>query len=85
LLNFGNVSRYLGYNALDDFFPLMSLKPNESCSDRYCVKRQSEFQEREAKRIAEMANQVEEVKYEEENLHPDNEFRKILIKLFNKF
>ena len=44
LLNFGTVTKYLGYNALQDFFPVMSLKPNESCSDSFCVKRQKEFQ-----------------------------------------
>lgn len=34
LLNFGEVSDYLGYNALSDFFPRMSLKPNPQCDDR---------------------------------------------------
>lgn len=56
----------------------MSLKPNETCSDRYCVKRQKEFQEQEAIRQSELANKVDEIKYEEENLHPDNEYRMML-------
>ncbi len=43
LLKFGQVTRYLGYNALLDFFPTMSLKPNETCSDSFCVRRQKEF------------------------------------------
>lgn len=43
LLNFGEVSDYLGYNALIDFFPRMSLKPNTQCDDRYCRQRQLEF------------------------------------------
>lgn len=34
LLGFGEVSNYLGYNALSDFFPRMSLKPNPQCDDR---------------------------------------------------
>lgn len=43
LLNFGEVSDYLGYNAMIDFFPKMNLKPNPSCDDRYCLIRQKEF------------------------------------------
>ncbi|XP_063701148.1 ubiquitin-like modifier-activating enzyme 5 [Culicoides brevitarsis] len=43
LLGFGEVSDYLGYNALNDFFPKMSLKPNPQCEDRQCVLRQQEF------------------------------------------
>lgn len=44
LLNFGKVTPYLGYNALDDFFPTWSMKPNPECSDRFCVQRQAEHQ-----------------------------------------
>jgi len=44
LLKFGKVSRYLGYNALLDFFPTMELKPNDECGDSFCIKRQKEFQ-----------------------------------------
>lgn len=44
LLNFGQVTKYLGYNALQDFFPVMTLRPNEMCTDSFCVKRQKEFQ-----------------------------------------
>lgn len=43
LLSFGEVSDYLGYNALNDFFPKMTLKPNATCDDRFCVARQKEF------------------------------------------
>uniref|UniRef100_A0A182N9Z0 Ubiquitin-like modifier-activating enzyme 5 n=1 Tax=Anopheles dirus TaxID=7168 RepID=A0A182N9Z0_9DIPT len=43
LLHFGTVSDYLGYNALIDFFPRMSLKPNPTCDDRYCLQRQQEY------------------------------------------
>lgn len=76
LLNFGQVTKYLGYNALLDYFPTMTLKPNESCSDSFCVKRQKEFQEREAQRLAEEANKaVVEEQVDDVDLHPDNEFR----------
>lgn len=43
LLDFGEVSDYLGYNAMNDFFPKMTLKPNSQCDDRHCQERQKEF------------------------------------------
>lgn len=43
LLKFGKVSNYLGYNALEDFFPAMTLKPNPECDDSLCRKHQKEF------------------------------------------
>lgn len=46
LLNFGEVTNYLGYNALSDFFPKMTLLPNEQCDDRICLQRQIEFNAR---------------------------------------
>lgn len=45
LLEFGKVTPYLGYNALEDFFPTWSMKPNLDCSDRFCVERQKEYQD----------------------------------------
>ncbi|KAI6204383.1 Ubiquitin-like modifier-activating enzyme 5 [Aphelenchoides besseyi] len=61
LLNFGEVSHYLGYNALADFFPRQQMKPNPQCDDRWCQKRQKEYQEK-------LANEppVEPVKQKEE-------------------
>lgn len=47
LLNFGEVSAYLGYNALSDYFPKENLKPNPECDDKYCRKRQQEFKPRQ--------------------------------------
>jgi ubiquitin-like modifier-activating enzyme 5 len=73
LLKFGTVSNYLGYNALVDFFPKMSLKPNESCEDSFCVKRQKEFQISEAYRLANFVSTEEEKV--EEILHEDNDFQ----------
>ena len=43
LLKFGQVSMYLGYNAMLDFFPTMSMKPNTSCDEYFCRKCQEEF------------------------------------------
>ena len=44
LLGFGETSFYVGYNALQDFFPKMAMKPNPACDDRNCMKRQAEYQ-----------------------------------------
>lgn len=46
ILKFGEVSEYLGYNALIDFFPKMTLKPNPQCDDKFCIQRQKEFNAR---------------------------------------
>ena len=69
LLRFGKVSHYLGYNAMEDFFPSMALKPNPQCDDANCVKKQTEWAE--AERLKPRAEAVEEV---EEVTHEDNEW-----------
>uniref|UniRef100_A0A0D9VG94 Ubiquitin-like modifier-activating enzyme 5 n=1 Tax=Leersia perrieri TaxID=77586 RepID=A0A0D9VG94_9ORYZ len=43
LLKFGQVSPYLGYNSLKDYFPTMEMKPNPQCSNPACVQRQKEY------------------------------------------
>ncbi|XP_009616972.1 ubiquitin-like modifier-activating enzyme 5 [Nicotiana tomentosiformis] len=43
LLKFGQVSPYLGYNALKDYFPTMEMKPNTQCSNAACLERQKEY------------------------------------------
>ncbi|XP_052900219.1 ubiquitin-like modifier-activating enzyme 5 [Anopheles moucheti] len=68
LLNFGIVSNYLGYNAMNDFFPSMSLKPNPTCDDRFCIQRQQEFL---AKPPTTLASNVPETE-SESPLHEDN-------------
>ncbi|CAG2198003.1 UBA5 [Mytilus edulis] len=45
LLKFGNVTYYLGYNALKDFFPMMAMKPNPECDDCNCKKQQENLRE----------------------------------------
>lgn len=66
LLKFGTVSDYLGYNALIDFFPKMSLKPNPTCDDRFCVERQKEY-------VAKPKEEAtEEFKQDESPVHADN-------------
>ncbi|CAH0382373.1 unnamed protein product [Bemisia tabaci] len=68
LLNFGEVSWYLGYSALSDFFPKMKLRPNPTCEDSYCRARQKEFNEKPKPVVADVpAETIKEV-------HEDNEW-----------
>ncbi|KDD71981.1 ThiF family protein, partial [Helicosporidium sp. ATCC 50920] len=42
LLSFGQVTGYLGYSSLKDFFPRMDIKPNPGCANALCRQRQAE-------------------------------------------
>merc|ERR1711865_278830 len=44
LLQFGTVSAYLGYNAMDDFFPSACLTPAEDCADKRCRELHKKYQ-----------------------------------------
>lgn len=73
LLEFGRVSQYVGYNAMDDFFPSMAMKPNPQCSSSHCRSRQEEHRKYlEAHPLP--VKQEEEVK--DEVVHEDNEWGK---------
>ena len=50
LLEFGQVSTYLGYAALTDHFPTMTLKPNPECTSFWCRKQQAAWNAGEADR-----------------------------------
>lgn len=52
LLQFGTVTPYLGYNALDDFFPTYPMKANPECGDSFCRRRQKEVKSRKAAEAA---------------------------------
>uniref|UniRef100_A0A671W002 Ubiquitin-like modifier-activating enzyme 5 n=1 Tax=Sparus aurata TaxID=8175 RepID=A0A671W002_SPAAU len=70
LLKFGTVSYYLGYNAMQDFFPTMAMKANPQCNDSFCRRQQEEYKKKEAERP-----KVEVVEEEEEAVvHEDNEW-----------
>lgn len=72
LLKFGKVTPYLGYNALEDFFPTWSMKPNSDCSDRFCIERQKEYQNQLK---LEKAQQVDEaIVTHEKEVSIQNEF-----------
>lgn len=68
LLNFGETSYYLGYNAMQDFFPSMVLRPNPNCDDKYCRQRQNEFLSIPKEEIA------VEVSEDATPLHEDNQW-----------
>ena len=76
LLKFGQVTKYLGYNALLDYFPTMTLRPNEQCADSFCVKRQKEYNEHKRQQEILLRDQpVVEEEIQFEDLHPENEFK----------
>ncbi|XP_047667246.1 ubiquitin-like modifier-activating enzyme 5 isoform X2 [Tachysurus fulvidraco] len=70
LLRFGTVSFYLGYNAMQDFFPTMAMKANPQCDDIQCRRQQDEYKKKEAERPK--PDVVE--KEEEEVVHEENEW-----------
>ena len=43
LLGFGQVSYYLGYNAMNNFFPSDVVRPNPECLTNACVERQAQY------------------------------------------
>ncbi|KAI4880364.1 hypothetical protein NFI96_013982 [Prochilodus magdalenae] len=69
LLGFGIVSYYLGYNAMQDFFPTMAMKANPQCDDKHCRRQQEEYKTKETENPKQ-----ETVPEEEEVVHEDNEW-----------
>ncbi|XP_077158639.1 ubiquitin-like modifier-activating enzyme 5 isoform X2 [Paroedura picta] len=70
LLHFGSVSFYLGYNAMQDFFPTMAMKPNPQCDDRNCRKQQEEYK----KKVVASPKEDIFVEEEEEIVHEENDW-----------
>lgn len=64
------VTHYLGYNALEDFFPQMSMKPNPHCDDSFCRQRSREVAQRRANEQV----HVQQEQIDEAPLHEDNEW-----------
>ncbi|XP_078282658.1 ubiquitin-like modifier-activating enzyme 5 isoform X3 [Rhinoraja longicauda] len=71
LLGFGSVSYYLGYNAMQDYFPSMKMMPNPQCDDWDCRLQQEQYKKKEAEQPK--TERVEE-KEEEEIKHEDNDW-----------
>ena len=84
MLGFGKVSSYLGYNALEDFFPTMFVKPNPDCTNTYCIKRQKEYQIRLAEEVARKALLPKEEIKVEEIIHEDNDWGQFLHLFYKK-
>ncbi|KAL3506921.1 hypothetical protein ACH5RR_032303 [Cinchona calisaya] len=76
LLKFGQVTSYLGYNALKDYFPTMEMKPNPQCSNSACLKRQEEFILAKPARDAAARTKIEAeaLSSTESPVHADNEW-----------
>ncbi|GAV80774.1 ThiF domain-containing protein [Cephalotus follicularis] len=76
LLKFGNVSPYLGYNSLKDYFPTMEMRPNPHCLNAACLERQNEYllakPARDAAAKAKMEAEASSVV--ETPLHDENEW-----------
>lgn len=76
LLKFGQVTPYLGYNALKDYFPTMEMKPNPQCSNSACLERQREYilakPARDAAAKAKM--EAEAISVTDGPLHEENEW-----------
>ncbi|CAB4001048.1 Ubiquitin-like modifier-activating enzyme 5 [Paramuricea clavata] len=79
LLKFGSVTYYLGYNALQDFFPTMTMKPNPVCEDKNCVLRQKEYQEIVEEENRNKKEEITEEKEEEVVVHESNEWGIVLV------
>jgi len=71
LLGFGKVSNYLGYNAMADFFPLDTMRPNPECPNSFCVKHQQIYQvklkEEASKQVAQPVKEESKKPKHEEN------------------
>ncbi len=77
LLDFGQVTQYLGYSSLTDFYPTMEIKPNPTCENKHCVQRQTEWNAgaREREEEEERRKEAEELKELEDNVvHESNEW-----------
>ncbi|VDD77677.1 unnamed protein product [Mesocestoides corti] len=88
LLHFGEVSSYFGYGASKDSVYRVNLRPNPTCADSWCRKRQAERRAQLVRRglpadadwdaEAKMAARAERARLEREEaskpLHEDNEF-----------
>lgn len=68
LLGFGTPAYYLGYNALEDYFPTLTLRPSQNCDDSNCRRHQEEYKKRPRE------DDVAEIVTEEKPIHEENEW-----------
>ena len=75
LLNFGEVSRYLGYNAMKDYFPQMDIQPNPGCSNNTCCKLQKKLTDKRTAFFTKVMGADDAGNGEDEGLiHEENEW-----------
>merc|ERR1719198_1274754 len=72
LLKFGEVSPFLGYDALGDFFPTYPMVANPECANPACRRLQAEWAERRKTEVVEEPAPAAAV--EEAPLHEENEW-----------
>ena len=74
LLRFGKISYYLGYSAMTDYFPTMKVRPNPTCSNSMCVKRQEEIQKLKEQGLLDLDLDEKEEQIEDEKkiVHEEN-------------
>lgn len=82
LLKFGQVTQYLGYSSLTDFFPQMAIRPNPGCSNPLCVRTQAHYKESQltpeavaARAAAAAAADAERAASSASVVHEDNEWK----------
>ena len=77
-LTWFQVTRYLGYSSLKDFFPTMDIKPNPGCANSLCRKMQQAYQQHQASPAGQQQRQAAEqaaaLQQEEAATHDDNEW-----------
>ena len=59
LLHFGQVTQYLGYSSLTDYFPTMEIKPNPTCDNKDCIARQADWSAGAAERAEQEEKKLE--------------------------
>jgi ubiquitin-like modifier-activating enzyme 5 len=74
MLGFGQVTPYLGYSSLKDFFPTMQIKANPGCTNALCVARQAEWAAGAPARAAAAAEAAAGAEAEAAPVHEDNDW-----------
>lgn len=76
LLHFGQVTQYLGYSSLTDYFPTMEIKPNPTCDNKDCIARQADWSAGAAERAEQEEKKLEAARIAELDtvIHESNEW-----------
>ncbi len=78
VVGWAQVTQYLGYSSLKDFFPSMQIRPNPGCINPLCGRAQAAHQATvntpEARAAAAAAAALAAAEQEEAVVHEDNEW-----------